>query len=59
MTDDPSYAALSDRPSLVVTAEPDDTPSDMDDSISVSLQYLDLLIRRSNSTHCRSCTCNN
>ena len=40
-----------------VSAVPDDTPSDMDDSISVSIAYLDLLIRRSQSVHCRTCTC--
>lgn len=43
---------------IEVYAESDDTPSDMDDGISVSLAYLDLLIRRANTSHCRSCTCN-
>ncbi len=47
----------TDTPSIAVVAEPDDTPSDMDDGISISLDYLDLLIRRANSTHCRTCTC--
>ena len=48
---------VCDVPSIAVSAEPDDGPSDMDDSISVSVAYLDLLIRRSNSAHCRTCSC--
>ncbi len=44
---------------IVVMAEPDDTPCDMDDSVSVSYRYLDLLVSRANSTHCATCTCHN
>ena len=43
-----------------VTAEPDDTPSDMDDGVCVSYGYLDLLIRKANAPtrlHCSTCHC--
>lgn len=49
-----------DVQSDVVYAEPDDTPSDMDDSVSLSTQYLDhLLIKayRKTKIHCSTCSC--
>lgn len=48
---------VTDGSSVMVSAEPDDTPSDMDESISVSYAYLDLLVARANSMHCRTCRC--
>lgn len=52
-------ACLDADPAVTVdvSSEPDDTPSEMDDSISVSYAYLDLLIQRANSSHCRTCSC--
>lgn len=49
-----------DAQSIAVQAEPDDTPSDMDDSVSLSTQYLDhLLIKayRKTKIHCSTCSC--
>lgn len=50
-------SCLDDAVLVDVVSEPDDTPSDMDDGISISYGYLDLLLSRANSAHCRTCRC--